>query len=442
MEKEPTRQIQYRFSRWFSPENILLGCLLVLPYFSYLALGGLVLFLFWSIKHRPRALGSLLYSQGWLWLSLGLVFNVLMSYAPGESALQVLNFIPFFALYAAIVLAITNFQEPLRVLHRWALGLVLASLPISLRSAVEFYFNAPTSIERWQGSPWLDWLYLQPSYGHRADSVFGHPNVLANYLVIILGLGLGLIMYYLRHHKRAPELPWLYGAVFLVLIGIFCSGSRNGLLIAGFLLLIFGWYMRRNRFIALTGLGALTAMFLGVLAWGVGDRSLLEAFQAATLRVDLWQISSEMIDDHPWIGIGLGTFKFQYVPYSVPDYKYIAHPHNLVLMFASELGIPVAILFLSIVGLIVFRGVKALLAGSASDPTRLILAPYYLGFAGIMGFAMFDLTFYDSRVNVLGWLMLAVIQSTTALAPASVNPGPKSTLPFADQSKDPTPSQP
>ena len=71
-------------------------------------------------------------------------------------------------------------------------------------------------------------------------------------------------------------------------------------------------------------------------------------------------------------------------------------------MFATELGLPLAILFFTIVGMIVFRGSKALFAGLASDPKGLIVAAYFLGFVGVMGFAMFDLSFYDARVNVLG----------------------------------------
>ena len=425
MEREPTKQEYRGLGRWLLPEHSILGCLLVLPYGSYVALVGLGLFLVWSLLKRTSAIASLLYRQGWLWLTLGLIFNVLMSYAPGESALQSLNFIPFFWFYAALAVAIPKFYNPGQTLYRWALGLVLVSLPISLRAMVEFYFKAPANIERWAGASWLDWLYLQPDFGHRADAVFGHPNVLANYLVIVFGLGLGLCMLYLNQTRKAPEAVWVYGAVALVLVGIFCSGSRNGLLIAGIQLILFAWCMRRFRLIIWSGLGALLAVLVGVLMWGVGGRSLGEALQTVTLRFDVWRLAFDLINDHPWIGSGLGTFKLRYEPYSIPIYDYVAHPHNLILMFAAELGLPMTLLFTGIVGIIAFRGVRHLFHLPASDPNRFVLAAYFLGFAGHLAFAMFDLSFYDSRINVLGWLMLAIIQSSTTLVPALSGSGPK-----------------
>jgi O-antigen ligase len=430
-------------ARWVQPENVLLASLLVLPYASYLAFIGLASFLGWSLFKRPRPIGNLLYRQGWLWLTVGLSINVLLSHAPGESALQSFNFIPFFAFYAALVVAIANFGTPIEILQRWALVLLLGSIPISLRSIVEFYFNAPSVKAQWEGNPWLDWLYLQYDYGHRADSVFGHPNILASYLVIILGLALGLGLYYFRHRRGAPAAPWVYGCVVLSLVGLFCSGSRNGLLVAGLQLLIVGWHMRHNRLVALGGIGAISALGVAGLNWGFGGRSLVEAFQSITLRFDVWRVAIDMLGDNPWwIGSGLGTFKLLYVPLSAADYPYLAHPHNLILMFATELGLPIAILFFTIVGMIVFRSIRALAAGSAAKPSQLVLAAYHLGFVGVMGFAMFDVSFYDARVNVLGWLMLAVIQNIPALVPAYQDPGTRAALPFAEQSKDPTPEQP
>jgi hypothetical protein len=409
------------------PENLILGSLLVLPYLSYLGLIGLAGFLVWSLFQRHQTIGRLLYRQGWLWLTLGMGVNVWLSYAPGETALQALNFVPFFGFYAAIAASLPGFKHPLQALHTWALGLVLATIPISLRALVEFYFNAPSSIARWSGSPWLEWLYSQPSYGHRADSVFGHPNFLANYLVICFGLGLGLCVYYLQQSRQSAKTLWLYGAMVLLLVGIFCSGSRNGLLIAGLQLLAFGWWMRRYRLVALAGIGAIVAMVTGTLAWGVGGRTLIQAFETITLRINVWRVAYAMLFDHPWIGNGLGTFKLQYIPFTVPEYDYLHHPHNLPLMLAVELGLPLTLLFIGIVGVIVFNGVKAFSTLSRSVPERAIFIAYGLGFGGHMLFAMFDLSFYDARVNVLGWLMLAVIQCMPTLVPAVQPSAPRST---------------
>jgi O-antigen ligase len=412
---EPTDLPRTISFSWLTPEKLLLGCLLVLPYASYVALGGLLVFLGWSLKRHSLEILQLLYRQGWIWLFLAMVLNVLISQAPLESALQSMNFWPFFILYAAIATVLTHSQHPIQSIRTWAMGLVLASVPISLRAVVEYYFKAPANIERWMGSPWMNWLYLQPDYGHRADSVFGHPNVLANYLVVLLGLGLGLCAHYLdKPPKRSAQAIWIYAATGLILVAIFCSGSRNGLLAASLQILCFGWLMRRYRFVALAGLGSILAVALGVVTWGVGGRSFIDAFATITLRFDVWRLAADMIRNHPWLGSGLGTFKLQYEPYTIPIYETVEHAHNLWLMLATEMGLIFTVGFIAIVGLIVQRSLVSIITQNMPRREKYVLAGYLIGFAGILIFAMFDLSFYDSRVNVLGWLLLAVIQTVAS----------------------------
>lgn len=403
------------------PENIILGCLLVLPYASYLALLGLVAILIWSLIKYHQPIGRLLYRQGWLWLTLGFGLNVLISYSPGESALQCLNLIPLFVFYAALVVLLPSFKNPLQTLHHWALGLVLAAIPISLRAMVEFYLKAPTNVARWGDAPWLRWLYSSPDFGHRADSVFGHPNVLANYLVIVFGLGLGLSMYYLRKPQRSPRAVWVYGAVLLMVGGIFCSGSRNGLLVVGLQLILFFIILRPNRKVLFAGVGVLTGLTVSVLVWGIGGRSITSALATASLRFRVWELALDMIPQHPWLGTGLGTFKLLYDPSQFPvEGDFLPHIHNFWLMLAAEAGIPLAIAFTAVVGWVVGRGLYYLLKLPFQATHYALLASYVIAFSGTTGFALFDVAFYDARVNILGWMALAVIQAIPTL---SAKPG-------------------
>jgi O-antigen ligase len=423
-------------------DRLILGSLLILPYLSYVGLAGLAVFLGISLKRWGKTIWALLYRQGWAVLTLGIGISVLMSQNRPESALQSLNFWPFFVFYAAMATAIGQFKAPLRVLHSWALGLLLATIPINLRAISEFYLKAPTSVARWADHPWFGWLYQQPDYGFRADSVFGHPNVLANYLVIVFGLGLGLCAHYLEHRWRSTLALWVYSATGLALVGIYCSGSRNGLLVAGLQILCFGWLMRRHRYLMLAGLGALLAVSLGAITWGIGGRSIAEALSTATLRVDVWQIAAKMIGQNPWVGNGLGAFRLQYEPYTIPIYDWVAHSHNLLLMLAAEMGLPITLGFLLIVGLIVGRGLKALIETPFARPQQAVLAAYLIGFSGAIAFTMFDLSFYDARVNVLGWLMLAAIQAIPGLAQQPAQTQPKSALLPVDQNIGPEPNPP
>lgn len=396
----------------FSLEYLVYLSLVVLPYLSYGALVGLGLALVVWLWRWSGEVWALLYGQGWIGLTLLLGFSVAVSENPLESALEALNFWPFFIFYAALVVAIGQLPQPWLTLRRWAHGLVLASLPISLRALLEFYLKAPSNLARWNGYPWLKWLYLGPDYGHRADSVFGHPNVLASYLVIILGLGLSLSA---DHLGRTPN-RWsyaIYGATSLALVGIFCSGSRNGLLVAGLQLGLFLILVRSVRSLLWAGLVLFTAMVLAILVWGVGGRSLMTALSTATLRLDAWRLALEMIPQHPWLGTGLGTFKQIYNPadFAAPD-DLLPHAHNLWLTLAAEAGLPFTLGLTLVVGGILLRATVALIRGIPDSLGRdhLLATGYWLSFVGTTLFAISDIPFYDARVNVFGWLLLAVMQ--------------------------------
>lgn len=403
-------------------DRLVLLSLVTLPYVVYGAIAGLGWFLLVSLRRWGPAIGRVLYTQGWIWLALAMVGGVGLSQDPGESALQVLNFVPFFVFYAAIAVAIQTFRQPWLTLQTWALGLLLSSIPISLAAAVEFYLRSPSSISRWQNSRWISWLYDQTDYGHRAMTVFGHPNAFANYMVMVFGLGLGLCAYCLNPSPEQPKMRaktlWVCGATALALVGIFCSGSRSGLLIAGLQLLLFGGLLRPYRYIFWAGLGAIAVLTLSALIWGVGGRTLPEAFATISLRFSVWHIALDMIPQHPWVGSGLGTFKELYDPTKFPVAgDFLPHTHNLWLMLAVEAGVPIALGFTAVVGWVVGRSTFTLITQPLPPTALALLAGYLTGFGGTVGFALFDLAFYDGRINILGWLLLGSIQAMAWLPP-------------------------
>ncbi|MBD2231344.1 O-antigen ligase family protein [Phormidium tenue] len=412
---EPTR-LKGAEAGSIAQERLVLGSLVALPYIVYGAIAGLVWFLLVNLFQGWRAIGRLLYTQGWLWLALGLGVSVALSQNPGESALQALNFVPFFVLYGAIAIAVPQFRQPWATLHNWAVALLGATVPVNLTALAEFYLRSPGGLARWGSHPGLAWLYEQTNYGYRASAMFGHPNALANYMVIVFGLGLGLCAYYLNRPELRAKSVWICAATALVLVGIYCSGSRNGLLIAGVQLLLFGGLLRPYRYIFWAGLGAIALLTASALIWGVGGRTLPEAFATVSLRFSVWRLALDMIPHHPWFGTGLGTFKQLYDPADFPVADdFLPHAHNLWLMLAAEAGIPVALGFTGIVGWILGQGTFALATVSLPPDAMALLAGYLTGFGGTAAFAIFDLAFYDGRINILGWLLLGCIQAMAYL---------------------------
>jgi O-antigen ligase len=129
------------------------------------------------------------------------------------------------------------------------------------------------------------------------------------------------------------------------------------------------------------------------------------------LRTTQWQFIFEMAQQRPILGFGLRNF--------TPLYKqamdlWLGHPHSLPLMLLGETGIPGLFLFLGWVGWIGARGV-CLCRALSSSPFRedrrhfLLLFSYLVAFASLGTYNLFDVTVFDLRMNLYGWLLLAAI---------------------------------
>jgi len=73
----------------------------------------------------------------------------------------------------------------------------------------------------------------------------------------------------------------------------------------------------------------------------VGWKSI-EQFGNSSGRIALWQFAIQYIVDNPWLGIG----PMHYAYYPGPTH---AHPHNSLLQWACEMGIPSTLLVLSLI---------------------------------------------------------------------------------------------
>ena len=386
-------------------EQLFLGSLLVLPFASYLGLLGLVGLLLNALVQRGAAVGRWLWQRGYGWLTIGLIASAAFAVSPGDAWLQLANFLPYFLLAGTLHTA-PQLARPVAKLTQTARALVLGSIPVSLIALVEYTIRFPAITARVGHWPMFQWVYDVSFLGHRAQSTLSYPNILGNYLVIVVGLGLGLLVGELRRPR--PRLPQsIATALVLANLAVFCTGSRNALLAVMPLLLVAGYLARRRPWVWWVGLITGIAATLGILVLGIGGRSLSIALFTNDPRVLAWQIALDFIQPRPLLGWGLGGFNHIYVPFSIPEYKYLFHPHNLWLYLACDTGIPVMVLFCWIVGRQYVRGVRRLSQLQGEHQTALL--SYLLAFSGCILFALYDVTLFDARINILSWFALASI---------------------------------
>jgi O-antigen ligase len=402
--------------------------LVTLPYLYYISLCGLFTVLMFLLRRFKRTALDPLTQTSLLVISGLMLVSSLFAFNKGESFLQLTNFLPFFLFFAVLPFLFTTAE----VLERAALGLVVAALPINIISLFEYILKSAFLPAALRQMSWVDQLRSTPHVG-RAMVMFEHPNAFASYAVLMLGLGLGLVLKKATDHqlphpeatgepRREPRSPTrlpaktllLYVATYSNLLGIFCSGSRNGVIVAVLQIVLFSLFIQSRRASLVAGILGLVAIATSTTFLGIGGRAVSVSSLAEDPRVGVWKIAIELIREHPLLGWGFGNYKFLYQQRLInPEFSYIAHPHNFWLLLGAEGGIPLMLLMTLLVGYICYQAVKLLLMRKLSPAESSILLGYLFAFLGCIAFALFDVTLYDARINVMNWLILAGIYSFT-----------------------------
>ncbi|MFN8484706.1 MAG: O-antigen ligase family protein [Anaerolineae bacterium] len=176
----------------------------------------------------------------------------------------------------------------------------------------------------------------------RLKSVYGSPNNLALMLGRILPILLALALW---GESRRRRLAYAVAGIPIVAALFLTFSTGAWLLGVPSALLVLGAGRSRRAFLAM--LGAIGVAALALIPFARTERvaRLVNVGEAATWerRQLLWQATLNMIRDHPWLGVGLDNFLYEYRDaYYLPGAEVernLSHPHNILLDFWSRLGI-------------------------------------------------------------------------------------------------------
>jgi len=179
-------------------------------------------------------------------------------------------------------------------------------------------------------------VLLDRARSGRAFAGFVTPAALGGYLVMT---GPVTVAAALESHGRRRWL--LLTAALLQLAGLFASVSATAIG-AGLVAMTLAAVRRKELRSAILLVAGLLAVVLVavVLVRGREVASLSDDQSAWRLRAGNYRIAGEMIADHPWRGVGFGSFGEVYPQYRRPDDNESQHVHNIALELVAELGIP------------------------------------------------------------------------------------------------------
>jgi O-antigen ligase len=255
------------------------------------------------------------------WLLIGLA-GVSASIAPLETLKEWVRLASGLALFVlARPLAANPARRPALV---WAI--FLAAL-------------APLALEFFQLATGTGYFFVglaDTAYAFRAQGTFGHPAILASFLLVVVALAGALWLTPAppaNGRLAPPRRTFAFAMLVLAGIGLLLTLARAqwlGLWATVVVLLAF----RRPRWLWLAILGPLALLALPPIR----DRlTSTDAQDSVTWRWELWQVGVGLIDLTRVVGRGLSTFPV-YVEQVLPP-RYVAPPHNDYLKVLIETGI-------------------------------------------------------------------------------------------------------
>ncbi len=261
-----------------------------------------------------------------------------------------------------------------------------------------------------------------------------HANQLAGTLLFFVPF---LFSVLIGFYESRPS-PWkLLGYLFLTGTAVallLLTQSRTGwLAFAGVLLLLclFWWialpaasHLRRITGATAGGLGIITVVGLTIAGphrlqaiWrDPAQESAIGQLGSIGFRQEVWRWAITTIQDFPFTGTGLGTFRVvvrRFYPLNVSPTYDIAHAHNIFLQTALDVGLPGLIVYLAIIGLAFYLG---LWAARRSAWARPYLIGILSGLAAIHLFGLTDAIAPGAKPHLLLWIMLGLITTGHRLA--------------------------
>ena len=358
-----------------------------------------------------------------------LVVVSLVGMQPGDAALGLFNFLPFFAFFAAYSVLIRSPEQ----LRQLAWIFLIPAMPLILLGLVQMMgWGVMLPIPGTPGS-FVDIRAGGEPLG-RMSSLFAHANPLAAYLQMVFIFGLGLLADTSDRFAndtqgriksgfwRSPTVWWLLAVLAICTLSLILTSSRGAWSAAMVSCLVFTIYQRWYWLVGIVT-AIVTIIFSAAYApaplnptlrsivpryfWARITDEMYPNRPTAITRTAQWKFAWGMTQSRPWTGWGLQSFGPLYQDYAG---VWLGYPHNLLLMLTSNLGIPATIAIFSLVGWIIWQGTFLLVNFPlAWRSERTIFFTYLVAFSGFMIVNIADVTALELRLNTHAWLILASI---------------------------------
>lgn len=250
---------------------------------------------------------------------------------------------------------------------------------------------------------WVD-VANNPDMKVRVYSVFGNPNILAEYLIMIIPISVGLFW----HSKKLLKKLIFLGTSLIMSLALVLTMSRGGWIGFAMSALIFIVLVEKRLLLSLIPI-SIGGVYL--LPESIMNRILsITNFKDSSnaYRFKIWEITSQIIRDHKMIGVGFGylPFKETYVTYIRT--MSVSHAHNTYLQILAETGIIGFSVFLAFF-VVLFKYAYIDLIKSGDSYIRTMAAGLIAGIGALLTQGIVENVFYMPKIILTFWILVSFI---------------------------------
>ena len=249
-------------------------------------------------------------------------------------------------------------------------------------------------------------------------ATFGWRNTYAGWLLLIIPITVTL---YLTKKNKNWQIPSFIASM-LSLTMLFLTFSQAAwiaaLIILCLLLVIFrrlkipGLGKKFSALLLTTALFSFLLISLHGLAVSANtndsftDSANISAVSLSN-RLDYWSSTLQLIREHALFGVGLGNFATHYPRYQHNLWTFTTSPHNSLLIFAAEMGIAGAILWIFFLGSLLYKILIAI--HNMPRQQKIMLVSIALSLLASFLHSMFDFDWDVPGIWLLWWLELGLL---------------------------------
>jgi len=316
------------------------------------------------------------------------------------------NWIPFFICFFLIQPYLKNTKY--RTLSTYLL--LIGTLPLLITGIGEFYLGWENQLSTLNGN--IVWFLKAKSEIKGLSGLFSNPNYAASWLTMIWPLAIGII---LNNRKNQYKLIIVIFYSLIILFSTLLTNSKDTL-ISLFIPIIFLINQSICKFLILSLIITifvflyekyLIKLGLNSILYSIwnenkdkGLQKILEIFP----RIDIWRVALIAIFKKPILGWGAASFPYIYVLYKnefINDY--ITHAHNFFLETSINYGLIFSISLFLIISQVLIKSWKIIFTKNKNFIDKC----WWISLFIFVFNHLFDVTYYDVRISLLFWIILA-----------------------------------